>query len=87
MVPVGKWIGKQGGSIACPVCLALIQTQKHCLWDFPQAQRVWDRVTRLLVAFEEEGTTSWSAVAWINPLANSWTNAFNRHMVLCMHKG
>ena len=48
-----------------------------CLWDCPQAQKVWDRVTRLLVASEVEGTASWSVAAWIDHLIEGWTDAVN----------
>ena len=34
-------------------------------------------MTHLLATCEVEGTTSWSAVPWINPLADSWMDAFN----------
>ena len=54
-----------------------LESLRHCLWDCPQAQKVWDRVTRLLVACEVEGTTSWSAAAWIDHSVERWTDVVN----------
>ena len=68
---------KRGAPIVCPLCSSPIETLRHCLWHCPQAQRVWDRVTFLLPACEVEGTTSWSAAAWIDHSVDRWTDAFN----------
>ena len=74
---VGKWLDKHGGPTSCPLCSSPIETLRHYLRGFLQAQRVWDRVTHLLVACEVEGTTSLSAAAWIDLSVNSQTGAFN----------
>ena len=77
VIPVGEWLGKRGGPIGCPLCSSPIESLRHCLWDCPQAQKVWDRVTRLLAACEVVGTASWSAAAWIDHSTDRWTDAFN----------
>ena len=73
MVPIGEWLGKCGCSIASPLCSSPIETLRHCLSDCPQAQRVWDKVTHLLLACEVEGITSWSATPWIVDTFNADT--------------
>ena len=77
MVPIGKWLGKHNGPLGSLVCSSPIEALRHCLWDCPQAQKVWDRVTRLLAACEVEGTTSWSVAAWIDHSVDRWTDTFN----------
>ena len=77
VVPVGEWLDKHGGPLGCPMCSLPIETLRHCLWDCPQAQKVWDRVTCLLAASEVEGTTSWSVVAWIDHSVDGWTDSVN----------
>ena len=52
VVPVGEWLGKRGSPLGHPLCFSPIETLRHCLWDCPQAQKVWDRVARLLAACE-----------------------------------
>ena len=77
MVLVGEWLGKRGGPLGCPLCSLPMETLRHCLWDYPQAQKVWDRVTHLLAACEVEGTASWSVAAWIDHSVDRWTDLVN----------
>ena len=77
MVHVGKWLGKCGSSIACPLCSSPIETLRHYFGDCFQAQMVWDKVTRLVVACEVEGTTLWGETTWIDLSVDCWMDAFN----------
>ena len=61
---VGSWLIFSGHSSACPRCGHLMETQRQCLWDCPQAQQVWLRVLRLLVPLSAEGIFTWGAAAW-----------------------
>ena len=74
VVPVGEWLGKRGGLTLRSLP---IETLRHCLWDFPQAQKVWDRVIQLLAACEVQGTISWSVAAWIDHSVDRWTDVVN----------
>ena len=83
---VGKWLDKHGGPTSCPLCSSLIETLRHYLRGFLQAQRVWDRVTHLLVACEVEGTKSWCVVVKIFSYGEKSREKGSKYVcAMCVH--
>lgn len=47
-IAVGTWLSFGGRPLDCSGCGHPQESQRHCLWDCPLAQQIWQRILRIV---------------------------------------